>query len=271
VTSKYYVERRKSLSSWNEKKFMKLIVTIALIFGSIIPYPMQAIAQTQKPVQTKSNTLRPVLKLPKGSPRMGTVTGRRQGMGSRDNCPAVATELTALVPSSPNHHTGGLTTSEQPTFFFYLPYTNNLPGANAQFTLKDSADNEIYTNPVALPSKPSVIAVPLPPNVALQENQTYHWYFKVSCAQQQKANVPIYVEGGIQRIKLNPSISQQLEAATPQQKAVIYADNGIWFDSIDTLVQLHRSNPNDISVKVDWQSLLLSADLESVSNFPFSL
>jgi hypothetical protein len=250
---------------------MKLIVTIALIFGSIIPYPMQAIAQTQKPVQTKSNTLRPVLKLPKGSPRMGTVTGRRQGMGSRNNCPAVSTELTALVPSSQNNDIGGLTISEQPTFFFFLPYTNNLPDTNAQFTLKDSADNEIYTNPVALPSQPGIIAVSLPPNVALQENQTYHWYFKVSCSQQQAANVPIYVEGGIQRIKLNPIISQQLEAATPQQKSVIYADNGIWFDSINTLVQLHHSNPSNNSIKTDWQSLLLSAGLDSMSNFPFSL
>lgn len=249
---------------------MKFVVIIALVFGSTFPYPIPAIAQTQKPAQTKLNTVRPVLKLPKGSPRMGTVTGRRQGMGSRDNCPAVATELTALVPSSPNNDTGGLTTSERPTFLFYLPYTNNLPGANAQFTLKDSADNAIYTNPVALPSQPSVIAVNLPANVSLQENQTYHWYFKVSCAQEKKANVPIYVEGGIQRVKLNPSISQQLETATPQQKAVIYADNGIWFDSVNTLVQLHRSNPHDISVKAYWQSLLSSAGLESVSNFPFS-
>jgi Domain of Unknown Function (DUF928) len=253
---------------------MRLIFTIALIFSSTIPYPIQAIAQTQKPTQTKKNTAQPALRLPKGSPRMGTVTGRRQGMGSRDNCPAVVTQLTALVPepSLPNNDNdvGGLTISERPTFLFYVPYTSNLQNANAQFTLNDSADNEIYTNPVALPSKPGVVAVSLPPNVTLQENQTYHWYFKVSCSQQQAGNVPIYVEGGIQRIKLNPSILQQLEAATPQQKAVIYADNGIWFDSISTLVSLHRSNPNDTSIKAGWQSLLLSVGLESVSNFPFS-
>ncbi|MBW4509571.1 MAG: DUF928 domain-containing protein [Scytonematopsis contorta HA4267-MV1] len=249
---------------------MRLIFTIALILTNTIPYPIQAIAQTQKLTQTNNNTSRPALKLPKGSPTMGTVTGRRQGMGSRDNCPAVATQLTALVPSLPKNDVGGLTISERPTFLFYVPYTSNLPNANAQFTLNDSADNKIYTSPVALPSKPSVVAVSLPAHVILQENQTYHWYFKVNCSQQQAANVSIYVEGGIQRIKLNTIILQQLEAAKPQQKAVIYADNGIWFDAINTLVQLSRSNPNDTSIKADWQSLLLSVGLESLSSFPFS-
>lgn len=230
---------------------------------------MHVIAQTQKPAQTTPNTSRPRFIPPKVPIKIGAVSGRRTGMGSRANCPAVTTELTALVPSESNF-VGGLTVSEKPSFWFYVPYTNNLSGANAHFTLLDDAGNKIYNNPIALPGKPSLVSVTLPSNIPLQENKTYGWYLKVHCTQQNSPRVPIYVEGKIQRIKLNPTITQELETATPQQKAMIYAANGIWFDSINTLAQLRLSNFNDKSIESDWKSLLQSVGLESVNNFPFS-
>ncbi|RUT04411.1 hypothetical protein DSM106972_046390 [Dulcicalothrix desertica PCC 7102] len=255
---------------------MKRMFLTALILSSTIQYPMQAIAQTPKPAPTKS-TSRPVFIPPKLPPNIGTVSGRRTGMGSRDNCSATSTELTALVPSqsapaikqtstSQKEVVGGLTTSERPTFLFYVPYTSSSAesSSNAQFTLQDSQGNEIYRSQVALPSNPSVINVTLASNVALQVDKQYQWFFKVRCTIQQAASVPIYVEGSIQRVNLNPSIISQLETATPVQKAAIYAANGIWFDSINILAQLRSSN------EVEWQSLLQSIGLSNISNIPFS-
>ncbi|BAZ16734.1 hypothetical protein NIES4071_86120 [Calothrix sp. NIES-4071] len=253
---------------------MKWIFLTALILTNTIQYPMQAIAQTQKPTPTKP-TSRPVFIPPKLPPNIGTVSGRRTGMGSRDSCSATATQLTALVPSqsapaskqtstSEKEVVGGLTTSSRPKFWFYVPYTSSVPSpnSNAQFTLQDNEGNEVYRNQVALPLKPSVINVTLPSNVTLQVDKPYQWFFKIRCTQQ-AASIPIYVEGSIQRVNLHPNIASQLEAATPQQKAVIYAANGIWFDSINILAQLRSSN------EADWQSLLQSVGLSNVSNVPF--
>lgn len=254
---------------------MKWMLIIALILSSTTQYPMQVIAQTQKPAPQK-NTNRPKFIPPKLPPGAGTVSGRRTGMGSRDNCPAVTTELTALVPSvkaptskeantSVSEIVGGLTTSSRPTFWFYMPYTNNLSGANAQFSLQDSAGNEVYKNTIALPSQPGVIDITLPSNVAsLEIDKTYRWFLKVRCTQQQAASVPIYVEGDIQRVNLTPTIAQQLETATPQQKVTIYATNGIWFDSINILAQLRSSN------EADWQLLLQSVGLGNIATAPFT-
>ncbi|MBW4572865.1 MAG: DUF928 domain-containing protein [Tolypothrix carrinoi HA7290-LM1] len=274
-------------------KSMKWVLTIALILSSLTYYPAKVTAQTQQPATTKQpvqptkggtspqqRTSQPVFVFPKTPARLSPVSGRRTGMGSRDNCPAVTTALTALVPLREEQRVskqtdkpisgivGGLTTSERPTFWFYVPYTQDLT-ASAEFILQDSAENDIYRNALSLPTKPGVIGVSLPSNASLQVGKTSRWYLKVRCNQQQTASVPIYVEGDIQRVNLDSRVMQQLEAAVdPRQKVAIYAANGIWFDSLTMLAQLRQKNPNDASVASDWQSLLKSVNLDNVTTAP---
>lgn len=273
---------------------MKWILTTSLILSSITQYSTQVIAQTKQPATTKQPvqpvktpaspqkpTSRPVFVLPKTPARLSPISGRRAGMGSRDNCPAVPTPLTALVPLQEEQKVEkqtdksvigivqGLTTSERPTFWFYVPYTQDLANSSAEFILQDSAGTNIYENAIALPPEPSVIGISLPENVtSLEVGKTYRWYLKVRC-KQQTASVPLYVEGDIQRINLDSRVMQQLEAADdPRQKIIIYAKEGIWFDALTMLAQIRLSNYNDASVKEDWQSLLQSVNLGNISTAP---
>ncbi|MHC5826831.1 MAG: DUF928 domain-containing protein, partial [Nostoc sp.] len=161
---------------------MKWILTTALILISTTQYPAQATDQTKQPVTNKQPaqpvktpaspqqpTSGPVFILPKVPARLSPVSGRRAGMGSRDSCSAVGTPLTALVPFQESQKVAGqtnksiigivegLTTSERPTFWFYIPYTKDLSNSSAEFSLQDSAENDIYRSAIALPSEPSVI------------------------------------------------------------------------------------------------------------------
>lgn len=270
---------------------MKLILTIFLTLSSIIQYAPQAIAQTKKPATTNKpastkkpqpsrKPSRPVF-VPRKAPRTITpVPGRRAGMGSRNNCPAVATSLTALAPfqeqqqvnkqtNKPNFGiVGGLTTKKQPKFWFYVPYTKNLVNSTAEFSLLDSEGEDVYRKEnIALPTKPGVIGISLPPSKSLEINQTYRWYFKLRC-NAQKTSLPVYVEGDIQRINLDSRIIQELNtAADNQQKSKIYAKEGIWFDALNMLAQLRQSSQNT-SVEQDWQSLLESVELNNIANAP---
>ncbi|GAA6616172.1 DUF928 domain-containing protein [Scytonema sp. NUACC26] len=273
---------------------MKWMLTIALVLSTIIYYPSKIIAQTKQlaitkqPAQLSQNrtslqkrrTSRPVFVWPKTPKRLSPVSGRRAGMGSRDNCPAVATALTALIPLREEQGVSkqtdkssagiveGLTTSERPTFWFYMPYTQNSK-ASAEFSLQDSAGNDIYKGAVTLPANPSIIGVSLPSNTSLQLGKTYRWYLKVRCDRQRTASVPIYVEGDIQRVNLDSRIVQELQATTDtQQKVAIYAEEGIWFDSLTMLAQLYLSNPKDASIAANWQSLLQSVNLDNVATAP---
>lgn len=273
---------------------MKWILTTALILSSTTQYSAQATDQTKQsvtnkqpaqPVKTPASpqqpTSRPVFTLPKTPARLSPVSGRRRGMGSRDNCPAVPTPLTALVPFQEEQKVAeqtnksiigvveGLTTSEQPTFWFYMPYTKDLSNSSAEFSLQDSAENDVYRNAIALPSKPSIIGISLPSSVAsLEVDKTYRWYLKVHC-KQEAPSVPVYVEGGIKRINLDSHVMQQLEATTdPRQKIIIYAKEGIWFDALNMLAKIHISNSNNASVQEDWQSLLQSINLDNIATAP---
>lgn len=274
---------------------MKWILTTALILSSTTQYSAQVTDQTKQPVtkqpaqpvktpaSPQQATYRPVFILPKAPTSLSPVSGRRAGMGSRDNCPAVPTPLTALVPFQEEQKekvgeqknksiigiVEGLTTSERPTFWFYIPYTKDLSNSSAEFSLQDSTENDVYRNAIALPSKPSVIGISLPNTAAsLEVDKTYRWHLKIHC-NKEAASIPLYVEGNIKRINLDDRVIQQIEAANePRQKIIIYAEKGIWFDALNMLAEIRISNYKDASVEEDWQSLLQSINLDNIATMP---
>ncbi len=274
---------------------MKLILIISFIFNSVTLYPIQVIAQTKKPATIKQptqpsrkptsrqkSTSRPVFIPPKPPPGLTPVSGRRAGMGSRDNCPKVSIPLTALVPlrrkanlkekidTSTIGIVEGLTTLEKPKFLFYLPYTQDLPNSSAEFSLQDSEGMDVYRTPVELPSQPGIIDISLPNTVkSLQVGQNYRWYFKVRC-KQGRGNLPVFVEGSVQRINLESRVRSELQAAADnRQKILVYTKEGIWFDALNLLAQISKSSPQDVSIKEDWQTLLKSVGLDRIATAPF--
>jgi hypothetical protein len=56
--------------------------------------------------------------------------------------------------------------------------------------------------------------------------------------------------------------------ADPRQKAVIYAENGIWQDALSNLAAARRANPNDTDLAADWESLLDSVALPEIAKEP---
>ncbi|AFZ23097.1 protein of unknown function (DUF928) [Cylindrospermum stagnale PCC 7417] len=244
----------------------------------------QSTPPARKPASSKINKSQPIFRWTKPPAGLSTIPGRPIGMGSRDFCPAVENPLRALVPFQERDLTSqlskasmsttpmdvwGLTTNKYPTFWFYVPYTTEIPGASAEFVLQDSEENEVYQSTVSLRAKPGIISVTLPSTaLPLEINKNYRWFFKVSCSGQK--SIPIHVEGDIQRVQLNVSLEKQLATAQQRDKVSIYTDNGIWFDALTLLAQLRQASPNNASLISDWQSLLGSVKLDKNSvNAPF--
>jgi Ran GTPase-activating protein (RanGAP) involved in mRNA processing and transport len=73
----------------------------------------------------------------------------------------------------------------------------------------------------------------------------------------------------VRRVEPSAKLISQLKQANPLQKAVIYAKNGIWVESISTLAQLRREYPQNLRVMDYWRSLLKSVDLQDISQQPF--
>lgn len=212
----------------------------------------------------------------------GRTGGRREGAATRGRCPMVQTPLMALVPvveemgtqeqradatNSSSNIVFGLTTAERPRFWFYVPYTLDATKP-AEFVLQDAQGNDVYqTMLTASSDSPGIVSFELPATApALELNKMYHWYLLIYCNPEE----PVFVEGWVQRTALNPSVSTQLEQATPEQKVTLYGEAGIWHEALTTLAKVHQQNPNNPTVGAQWVELLQSIGLEALASEPIT-
>jgi hypothetical protein len=195
--------------------------------------------------------------------------GRVRGGARRTECfgsTTGKTPLTALVPATQQGNVvnvWALTTSDRPTLWFYVPYTQS-SGGMADFVLQDEDANPIYETNVNLPQQPGVIGVSTKNAPALQVGKRYRWFLNIYC-DQKKESFAFYVEGVIQRTNLNATINQKLQTASLSQQVGIYAENSIWHEAITILAQLRQKNPTDASLQAEWQNLLEGINLGDVA------
>jgi hypothetical protein len=255
-------------------KSIPLTLVLGIVFTSIsYPLPLQALPA--------NNHLASVKFVPPPPPPDRSAAGSRGGAASR-GCNATNQTVTALVPSYqntlnqgsqvvPTVQIWGLTKSERPDFFFFVPY-NASSIANIEFVLKDETSQKsqtLYRTYLTPPASPGIISINLPASVAsLQPGKMYHWFFKVrvQCDQKQPTTLD-YVDGWVQRVNENSTLTAQIKQATLEQKATLYAANGVWYDTIMSLVELRQKNHQNQTLSA-WTSLLNSVGLEAITNQP---
>ncbi|NES81294.1 MAG: DUF928 domain-containing protein [Moorea sp. SIO2B7] len=200
------------------------------------------------------------------TPRGVGKPGGRQGAATRGGCISSNQQLTALVPLSGK----ALTASSYPTFFWSLPPTS---AKKVEFILEDENDNEIYVTEYLLEELDSetdstnrIIGLTLPKFAGLKPLETgkeYHWKLTLICDLSESTG--INVEATIQRVELDPILARQIQEATPEERVTIYAKERLWNETLTTLFELRRSNPNDPELAAAWQKLLNSVQLQTVA------
>jgi Domain of Unknown Function (DUF928) len=219
------------------------------------------------PAPTPASTPAPTLKfIAPQEPDNGDPGGRGRGGGSRIPC-AHFQNLTALVPQTLGHQPiSGFTSESHPTFWFYIP--SKMPaGTLLEFNLLDPDENTIYSQTLTLPATPAgIIHLSVPPTVpALQEKQAYRWGLTVSC-QPNPGSAIVFVKGLIYYTALTAPLEQAIRsAATPPDRAILYAAHGLWYDALTTLArERSRSGSaltNPAFVKSAWRELLQQGNL----------
>lgn len=207
-----------------------------------------------------------------------------RGQGAGRGCGADSQKIMALVPeyqqSLPQGGSitkvWGTTFAERPTFWFDVPYEKGAI-VSLEFVLQDNSRpaKDLYRTAVIPPDTPGIISIRLPNTVLpLEADKLYQWFFKarLQCAANQptaKAQITKeQVTGWIQRINPSPDLATQLNQATPQQRAMLYTQNSIWFDALTTLGELRLANLQDASLAKNWNNLLQAAGLEKVATKP---
>lgn len=236
---------RKSLES------LGILAIATFSLASVPSLPSQSLASSPMEIS---------LKFPptgnRGAPKTTTGGGTRSDDTA---CISAKEGEVSLIALMPNRENIGKTTDATPTLYWYIPETSATSG---EFVLLDKDDNEVYQTTFALPSEPGIVKLSIPAKASLKPGKSYSWFFTIICDSQYR-NRDKYVEGVIEYTKLNSELKDQLKNAAPLEKARLYAESTIWYETLDTIAQLRNQKPTE------WEELLKSVGLEAITQTPF--
>lgn len=165
-----------------------------------------------------------------------------------------------------------LTTQDYPTLYWYIPEST---ATSLELEVRYGQDQSTWQKKTfTVPIKPGVVSVNLqksnlPP---LKVGETYHWFFRMVCNNRNTTDSgdrsgDAIVEGWIERVEAR-DLAKKLENSALSDRPALYAEAGIWHDSLSTLAELIRTNPNDRTLTVKWEKLLNSAGLDELVDKP---
>jgi len=208
-------------------------------------------------------------------------SGMTQGGGTRNPRTAcVDPQGLALAPLIP-HSAMALTQAAYPRFFWYVPETQARWAEFRLFSVVQNGDRLwddtlIYQTEFKIDGEAGIASLQLPSTLNLPplvEGQPYRWYVSLLC----DPNDPIHnitVKGWVERSPLNPEQYQALAQTPEGDRALFFAQEGLWFDTLATLADLHcqveqgegAAEPENL-----WRELLSDEDVDlmQLSQVPF--
>jgi hypothetical protein len=237
-----------------------LAVIITLEFGAIAS-PAQVLAQSSLPALSRSIPARWTPPNPVGAP------DKREGAATRSGCfEETENPITALEPASILVST----IAPYPTLFWYWPYKPNASNSvSMKFELRDKAENVIYTQEIPVPSSPGIVSLDLstlPKLSPLEIGNSYQWRLIPRCNRELLGVNSI--NGWVERSKSDPALVNKIQQATLEERVTLYANANLWYETLATLAELRRSNPNDPNLAEAWTKLLKSVDLDKIAAEP---
>ncbi|BAZ16873.1 hypothetical protein NIES4071_87510 [Calothrix sp. NIES-4071] len=164
---------------------------------------------------------------------------RTDGAGSR-GCPeGLFGSLNLLVP---NDHVG-LTISERPTFSWYV---SAVPSTPMQFALVEPGVAKPLLVKTIKVDKPGLVQLQIPAHVKeLTVGKQYRWTVSLVC-NVKRPSLSIYARSRIMRVP-STEVSDFSKMASEQllrDKAIFYAQRGIWYDAVSNITKAYLSNPD---------------------------
>ena len=183
----------------------------------------------------------------------------RVGGGSRGSAD-ITGELAVLAPD----HTG-LTTRSQPTLYWYLSEP-----ANARLDVTVTNDEQIdplLEQIIGIPKAAGIQSLDLAKvGATLKPGVEYRWFVSLTPDETQRSN-DVVASGTIKYVKPDAALENKVASADELTQARIYAEDGIWYDAIDSLSRAIQQNPGNASLHAQRAALLDQAGLNSAADY----
>ena len=195
--------------------------------------------------------------------------GRREGGGTRGCTFGTPGHLLALLPET----NLGLTTQANPRFMWYTPLSQ---AELVEFSLyatnpEQPQDRQlVYQATLSITGENGIASLELPIGAGvppLEIGQAYQWTVALVCdATDRRSN--LQVQGWVQRVEVDSALAAELAETCPRDRIALYAQNGLWFDALNTLVDLRRAYPEDAGLGASWLEFLGSVGLDAIADEP---
>lgn len=264
-------------------------LTLLVLLAMGIRLPAQGYVQSQK-VSQSANSNGSVLVARRFMFNFPNVraSGNRTAGASRGSCPKHFASPVALLPPEQGI---GLTVDPNPTFFFNISQPST---ASAEFIVQEIQEKkgettapkgetttpksniiiirEVYATTVDLPKTSGVISISLPQgndsSQSLEVGKRYQWSFSLICDDDGDRGQDIVLEGEIERVEPSAELTSALQKAAPKDRPSVYADAGLWYNTLASLAKLRQERPNDSELVTDWATLLQSVGLDGIAQSP---
>ncbi len=190
---------------------------------------------------------------PKGS---GSVAGRQSG-GTRGS----GEKLPLLAVLAPDHI--ALTTQAQPALFWYQSEPSD---AAFQITLTEPKKSKpLLSVTVDKAGNAGICNILLrKQGVTLEPGVSYKWCV-ILIPDRANRSRDFISTGEIKRIPVPAGLDAKLESATPAEKAVLYAEAGIWYDALQSITVAIAADPKSPALHSLRASLLAQAGLKEAA------
>lgn len=196
-------------------------------------------------------TNRPIYKPPpRGAPSVTVNAGTR----------GIAFEVPALLVLAPDHP--GLTTQEQPTLSWYISRPTT---AKVELTLhRENEAKPLLTSSLPGVSRAGIQSIRLAKEgVKLELDVEYEWVVALVVDPGNRVK-DVVASGVVKRVPATAALRQAL-AAQPAAQASLYAEHGLWYDALQTLLERWEANPSDALPRDQLKDLLDQVGLTRVN------
>lgn len=173
-----------------------------------------------------------------------------------------------FLPLTPVNNNYGLTVSERPTFYAYIPENN---AQQIFFSLRDEAEQTVYQTELSVKNTGGIVSFTLPETAPqLEIGKYYQWSMVLMCNQTMRPDSP-QITAWVKRIEPLGIFLNQNENQVGIEMAALYAKHGIWYDSLNLLANLWRqSAQTGADYPRQWGEFLSqdSVGLEAIANQP---
>ena len=170
---------------------------------------------------------------------------------------------TTLTVLAPDH--AGYTAQSRPKLFWYISGPANM---TVEVTInKPEAVEPVFEHKLKSPANASIQSLALADyGVELQPNTEYEWFVALVPDQQQRSN-DVLSGAVIKRVNLDSGIQNKLNQASKTEQARLFAENGLWYDSIEALSEQIATQPGNRTLREQRAELLEQVGLNAAAAF----